>query len=229
MHIIFQVIIGVLIGELGSSLAHWIEDSYLPYCTDTPLLRKVAKENEMHHYYPRAVIRTPWYKSIYETVAIASSILLIAFLINRKGFMRMKWLWLVAATWAVLSCLTHKYSHYRDCELCIPYRILQDIGLLSNHQHHAVHHNTSNCRYAPSFPALNVVLDWLTVFRMLECIVEGLTGVEPDRKMGYNDYKKTEIHTMTEGSFCPRVITGQELDILESNLAVLYQCPTGMV
>lgn len=224
MHIFLQIFIGVCIGELSGAFFHWLEDTYLPYCTKIPILDYVAKHNELHHYYPRSVLAYPWYTTLAYTGALAVFCVTIVFLIHPKHFRKHWVMWLSAVLWASITGLTHKWSHYRDCELSPFYLTLVKLNILSGHDHHAVHHQTSDCRYAPSFPIFNYILDFLGIFKLLELVIP----IQPSRKPGYNDYLdiSTDLHKELEkDKVCPRVISLNETDMLFNKLESYYKCP----
>ena len=56
-----QIILGIFVADLAAGFSHWIEDSYLNYCTSIPFLSVIAKENEMHHYFPRAMLHESYF------------------------------------------------------------------------------------------------------------------------------------------------------------------------
>lgn len=221
-----QFILGILIGEIVGAIGHWIEDTYISYCSKNVLLKYIAHANELHHYYPRAVLLTPWYITIADTSVIALVVMVFVWILFPNHMKRYSIFWFTVTLWGILTAITHKWSHYRDCELPQWYKILQKCKLITDHDHHAVHHQKSTCRYAPSFPWMNYILDKICLFRALEFIIFTIFNVKPQPKLGYRDYSDiyTNIHFNTETNSCPRVINQKEKDILNSNLANFYVC-----
>jgi hypothetical protein len=82
----------------------------------------------------------------------------------------------------ILGCVVNvifKWSHMRTCELHPIIIFLQRIGVLVSHEHHTVHHMTSNCRYCVIIPYLNIMLDAIYFWQGLEWMIYGITGIQP--------------------------------------------------
>jgi ubiquitin-conjugating enzyme E2 variant len=60
MNIFLQFIIGLFIADFLSGFFHWFEDNYFDYNNSLPILSKIAKDNELHHYYPRGITHEPY-------------------------------------------------------------------------------------------------------------------------------------------------------------------------
>ena len=226
MHVILEIIFGVLIAELAAAVFHWVEDTYISYCSTNPIFKYIAKNNELHHYYPRAILAYPWYLTVSDTFVLAIAVTFIVWLLNANAISKYPIFWLSAIIWGTLTAMTHKLSHCRYCEVPTWYANLQKCNILSGHEHHGKHHENSDNRYAVSFPIINTILDTLDVFRFLEKCIYALTGVSPQRKPGYQEYPslRTEIHYETENTSCPRVITQDERDKLSDALNEMYRC-----
>ena len=55
-NIALQLFLGLIIADFISGILHWVEDNYIDYCTDLPIFKDIARDNEMHHYFPRSII-----------------------------------------------------------------------------------------------------------------------------------------------------------------------------
>ena len=55
INIIIELFLGLIIADILTGLFHWFEDSYFDYCLNIPILSEIAKDNILHHYYPRAI------------------------------------------------------------------------------------------------------------------------------------------------------------------------------
>ena len=55
MNIYIQIILGFILADFVAGIFHWYEDTY--FCINIPLLRNIAKNNELHHYFPRSIIQ----------------------------------------------------------------------------------------------------------------------------------------------------------------------------
>ena len=85
MNIILQIIIGFLIADLLAGIFHWFEDTYLDYCIDVPILSDIAKDNELHHYFPRTILSYSYLENMYVTFPLTIVFLLILYLLNKSS------------------------------------------------------------------------------------------------------------------------------------------------
>jgi hypothetical protein len=56
MNPFLQIIIGYLLADLFTGFFHWLEDTYLDYDCEIPILKDLAKHNEIHHFFPRTIV-----------------------------------------------------------------------------------------------------------------------------------------------------------------------------
>ena len=84
LNIILQIIIGFLLADIFTGIFHWIEDTYLDYCINTPFLNTIARDNELHHYFPRGIISYSYYENMEITFPIVVILLILLFIMNKK-------------------------------------------------------------------------------------------------------------------------------------------------
>ena len=65
-NIILQIILGYILADIFTGSFHWFEDTYLDYCINMKFFSTVSKENELHHYFPRAMLALSNFESIKE-------------------------------------------------------------------------------------------------------------------------------------------------------------------
>jgi len=82
-NIILQIIIGFFLADFLSGLFHWIEDTYLDYCINIPILKDISKGNEMHHYFPRAILAYSYVEHVINSSILAFIVIFVIFLINK--------------------------------------------------------------------------------------------------------------------------------------------------
>lgn len=216
---------GIFVADLAAGFSHWIEDSYLNYCTSIPFLSVIAKENEMHHYFPRAMLHESYFQNIKTTIIIMIILFCFLYLIIPSQFTKYPVFFITFFVFACIGNLFHRFTHHRECESHYIILQLQKLGIICSHEHHRVHHATRpDGRYCVIFPINNYILDNIYFWRILEVIV-GMFGLKPDRKSVYKDYES--IHNyMHEDSKkkCPKHPTVKDVDILSKKLENFMKC-----
>lgn len=215
-----QVLAGLFLADLSAAVVHWFEDTYLPYDPSPTLLGWISRDNELHHYYPRQLVHSPWYVICQITIPIAIAIISLIYLANPTHFINHSVLYI---TWGVFGGLAnqfHKWSHMRRKELPAPIHFLQRLNILCSHAHHACHHtHTPDRRYAVISPLTNVILDNLGIFPVLEYLISKTINQKGHRKMTYSQYHEHGLRTPIHDK---AIITPQETAILKSKLAEYY-------
>jgi ubiquitin-conjugating enzyme E2 variant len=228
MLVLLQVLAGALVADAASGLIHWFEDTYLPYCTTTPFLSTVARDNELHHYFPREITHFGDLQNTVITFPLALACVCMATWWWPRGVVKThRGFWLSFLVFASLANVFHKYAHLRDCEKPGAVRFLQEHGLAISSEEHRAHHLRPDHKYCTITPWVNPVLDGLGVFRFLEGAIGALTGVRPSPKKGYGDYAglQTALHRAGEiAASCPRRPTALDLEYLRGRLAAFYNC-----
>lgn len=172
--IIAQLLVGWLLADFLSGLAHWIEDRLL--WVGMPLLsRPIVEPNRLHHRDPLAFLNasvlsrnsTTWAA----VVAIALPWLFLA------GF---SWIWVGALAGGLAVTEVHVRTH-RGTIRASWYRALQEIGVVQSAPHHWGHHaGAMDSRYCILTNWLNPLLDRLRLWARLESCLDAI-GLTPNR------------------------------------------------
>ena len=225
MNIFIQILIGFLLADILTGIFHWFEDTYLDYCTNIPIVSDISKDNELHHYFPRAIVGYSYYENISLSLPLAIIIFGILFIFNKKNMYKYIYLYSALFIFSVTSNIIHKFSHMRDCENNYVVRELQKIGIFCSHNQHKIHHQLSTEKYCVISGYTNYILDNIYFWRFLETIIFLATGIKPSRKLGYDGYK--EIHNyMHENNKleCPDKPTKNDIHILKRKLELFKKC-----
>jgi len=224
MNNFLQIIIGYILADLVTGIFHWVEDSYLDYCIDVPIISDIAKDNELHHYFPRTILSYSYLENMYVTFPLTIIFLLILYLLNKSLF---KYVYLIAsfAFFSITSNLIHRLSHMRECENLRVITFLQNLGILSSHKTHQVHHLESKSKYCPISEYNNYILDYIQFWRALEHIIFIVTGIQPNKKHGYNEYREIQNHMHENAKLdCPDKPTKEDIIELKSILKRYKNC-----
>jgi len=224
-NVLLQIIFGFLLADLEGGLFHWFEDTYLDYCIDIPILSNIAKDNEMHHYFPRGIIAYSDIESMIYTFPLCIFIFVFLWIFFNK-FVRHNYIFVLSFLFFTLIMnILHKYSHMRDCEKNVIIRTLQRYKILCSHEYHRLHHNNVSEKYCVLTEFNNYYLDTFYIWRIFEYLIIIFTGVHPSRKPKYEDYYKihTDIHEKSKLE-CPDKPTKQIMDDLFKKLAEYKNC-----
>ena len=225
MSILIETILGFLLADIVTGGFHWFEDSYLEYCSDIPILNTIAQDNELHHYFPRSMIAYSDIDNITVSLPITLGILGLFYLFNKKFFYTYKVFIVSFAFFCIISNIIHKFSHMRDCEKSSFLLFLQSLGILSSHNHHKIHHQTIDQKYCVISEYNNYILDSIGFWRFIEYVIFGLTGVKPNRKLAYDDYKKIQNYMHENNKLtCPDIPTLEDVDELKRRLREFKHC-----
>ena len=226
MNFILQIILAFLLADFITGIFHWFEDTYLDYCIDIPFISDIAKDNDMHHYFPRSIVAYSYWENTYVNLILAVILLLIIYAINKNFFINNIYFILLVAFFCVISNICHKFSHMRDCENSQFVIFLQKTGILASHKFHSVHHQTSLTRYCPVSVYNNYILDFIYFWRILEYIIFLLTGITPSRNE-YDKYKAIHNHMHENTKLeCPKKPTKEDIDELKLILKKYRTCNT---
>jgi len=224
LSMIIQIIFGFILADIIAGIFHWFEDTYLAFNTELPFFDEIAKDNELHHYFPRSLVYYSNWDNVTYTLPV--SLIFIGILIL-VGAPILKYIWFFSSFcfFFITSNIIHKYSHMRECELSPFIRVLQKLNLLCSHEQHAVHHTTENDgKYCVISGFMNTVLDNLHFWRALECLIYIITGKLPNRKPGYDDYRNIHlpIHLETKMD-CPPVPSEKNMRELKQKLSDYFR------
>lgn len=220
MHWLLQLILAFLVADFLSGIVHWFQDNYLDYCVDIPFLSVIAKENEMHHYYPRTMLLYPFWETIWHSCyVVIVGVAVFYFTLPPRAWKTYAVFLYTLIFVSIFSNLMHKYSHMRPCETNVLIRFCQAVGLLQSHEYHSVHHKTSDRRFCVISQYVNPFLDALHFWSGVEYCIFLLTGKRPNRKPTYDEYSSihTELHAEAKQD-CPRVINTRQFHMLEKKL-----------
>ena len=223
--IILQIILGIFAADLVSGAAHWAEDTYLTYCTTIPFLSEIGKDNELHHYFPRAMLQDSYFDNIRSTIILMIILFIILYLIIPKQFKKYPVFFITFFIFGCVANLFHRFTHQRECETHYIILKLQKMGIICSHEEHRHHHTIqADGKYCVILPISNYILDNIYFWRILETIIS-IFGLKPDRKSVYKDYES--IHNyMHEDSKkkCPKRPTKTDINILSKNLENYIKC-----
>jgi hypothetical protein len=193
-----------------------------------PVLGFIAKDNELHHYFPRTIVSVPYIYSCTVTLPLALMTILTIYLFSPKFFKDNKYFIGVVVVLGTLSNILHKFNHMRSCECPTVIRALYKMGVLVGDVHHKSHHEDPTTKYGVVLPVTNYALDSIGFWRMLEALIHAFTGLEPSHKLAYTPYVeavgKTQNH-IGANLACPPVASKGELNMLREKLSAHYACP----
>jgi ubiquitin-conjugating enzyme E2 variant len=194
---IVDFVSGFFVADFMSGVIHWVEDTYFnDYFTTIPIVKDITRDNEFHHYFPRGMLAYRYVDHLTVLVPFVSSAYLIWYYFFPTSFYTYPVFYASCYFFSISANITHRLSHMKECELSYPINFLQQIGLLSSHDHHAFHHKLSNVRYCGISSYTNYLLDYIQFWRILEFIVFNITGIPPIPKSVYSDYESiyTDLH-----------------------------------
>ncbi|MEM1379961.1 MAG: fatty acid desaturase CarF family protein [Pseudomonadota bacterium] len=172
--VVAQVLLGIVLADVISGVVHWFEDTYGD--PKWPIIGKALIEpNIVHHDDPLKFTKAGFWKrnrGVFAVLAVVAG-----------GFALAGWLNVVSVTALVVGAMageTHRWAHLKPGEVPRVVRWLQEVKVLQTAQHHWAHHRRGfNTHYCTITNAVNPTLDGLRVFRVIEGLVEGLTGIKP--------------------------------------------------
>ena len=215
IRIIIHLIIGFLLADFLTGIFHWFEDTYLDYCLSFPIFGDIAKDNEMHHYFPRSILAYSYLENIYITFAGTLAILILLYSFNKSILYKYKYIIGSFSFFSINSNFIHRLSHMRECENNVIIKSLQKYGLLCSHQHHKMHHTQIHEKYCVITEYSNFVLDNIHFWRGFEYIIYCITGIQPIRKKTPDNYEsQTYLHKNAKLQ-CPDTPTREDVEYLK--------------
>jgi hypothetical protein len=225
--ILFEILVAYLAADLLTATAHWFEDNYIDYCTKNVLLRGIAVDNELHHYFPRTIVGYSYYENIYYGLIFSLIAIIIMCLLLGINFIFEHSLFIVVFfIFVSIANLLHRFSHERDCEKNNFVIFLQKIGILCSSEHHKVHHSSSNGeKYGILNNYTNYIYDSINLWGGLESIIYTITGIKANRKKSYSEYKDIQCYLHENAlNECPDTPTKDDIEFLKKKLDQLYNC-----
>jgi len=224
--ILLQIFIGYLLADFICGILHWFEDTYIEYCIDIPILRDIARDNEMHHYFPRSIISYGYLEHMSYSLPIAILSLIILYLIDKSIFVNYPYFIVSFFIFSAASNIFHRFSHMRDCENNGLVRSLQKCGILCSHEYHSIHHKTSREKYCPISVYNNYILDAILFWKGLEYVILFTTGIKPTQKLQHEAYKPIHNHMHENAKLeCPDKPTKKDVEELHAKLERFVECP----
>ena len=221
--LIKQIIFGIIIVDLLVGFFHWIEDTYFCYSSSNSIIREIAQDNDLHHYYPRSILSYSYFENCTVTIPLVIIILLLLYTINKTFFMKYKYSMLVILIFGSISNIFHKFLHMRRCEKSDFLNFLQDNYIIANSEQHKDHHINSTDNYCVILYFNNVLLKKIYFWYYLEKILYILFGIKRLNPKNYDKYTQIQnkFHKLLE-SDCPKVLTKNEINILKKELNKMY-------
>ena len=56
--------------DILAGFGHWFEDTYIDYCCTFPGLSEIGKDNELHHYFPRAMLQKSYFENVKDNIIV---------------------------------------------------------------------------------------------------------------------------------------------------------------
>jgi len=212
---VIQFIIGYFIADFLVAWFHWLEDTYFDFNSSNLIIRNIALDNSMHHFYPRSIVTFDFFDNIKITLVVTFTILCIIYLLNKKIVLKYYILFITIFIVTTLSNYLHKLTHQRDCENNAFVRFLQSYGLIMSHNEHSYHHSVdSSVKFGVINNYTNYIYDGIGIWRILEKIIELLFGIRPCHKPVAKDFYEYYDDTLLDlvKSECPRSLTKTEVN-----------------
>jgi len=223
--IILQIIIGFLVADIITGGFHWFEDSYLDYCTDIPILSEIAKDNELHHYFPRSIIAYSYADHIIITLPLTLLVILFMILINRS-VLKYPFFLFSFGVFSIFSNIFHRFSHMRECENHPIIHFLQKYGILCSHKEHSLHNKLVSGKYCVISEYNNYILDTLYFWKFLEYIIFLIFNIKPYQNKQYDDYYNIQNRMNFNSRLeCPDTPTMKDIDEIKDKLRRFINCP----
>lgn len=226
MGFVIMIILGIIFADFSTILFHWFEDTYLSYCLSLPILSQIARENEMHHYLPFLTVSSLYFESIDLQLIVLMIVLIILLVFFWNHFVDKYIFYITAMLFSILITLNHTIMHEKDCRKHVLIKwIYKHLSfLIVNTETHRKHHINPTSNYGVFIQPLNVFLDSINFFRILEFIILLTIGIKAKHKTPYYEYEHTDIHKHINSSICPDRLTKVEIQKMYSNLDDLFKC-----
>lgn len=185
MIFILKILVAWLLADLLTGIFHWFEDQYLDGNCRFKFVNSLARENELHHAKPTAMLTSPAWLNMRDAVVVCWPAALI--------------LWLLGAPWIVwlvlffagFGNLIHRFAHTPKRQLPRWIRGCQEFGLFISPDHHDDHHRAMDRlvpkkdawkAYCPMTDWVNPVLDRIRFWGILESLLARV-GIKPIKSL----------------------------------------------
>lgn len=165
-----KILAAWMLADFLSGVVHWWEDRYLK-TTREGILGRIARDNELHHQRPRAMLANPVWDNMEQSAVLAWAVALIALPFSP--------LLALAFFFLGFGNAAHRYTHEMPRKIPPPIRALQRVGLFSSARTHHRHHydkgqvtqkNLAHTNFCVMSDWLNPVLDRLGFWRQMNRI-----------------------------------------------------------
>lgn len=219
--LVLQIIFSIVLADIIATIVHWFEDTYIHFCTRNKLLRDIADDNELHHYYPHYITSISYFDNCHATLILITILYILLLTFFYKHLKKYIAFWIVLGLTFIFIVCNHRLVHERDCNKNEFIKFIHDFLIVGSNIHNK-HHEQPSTQYSVLLQPINVLFDELHIFRILENIIFTLTGIKPRHKNEYKDYPKTEFHKQVEMSHCPNKIKKEEAELLLQNVTHFY-------
>jgi hypothetical protein len=227
-----QFIIGLLLGDFITAFFHWFGDNYLePTKIKNRFLKKIAFDNEMHHYIPRTILSVSYFDNIKKSLSLSLIVLILLSFFFREFLNKNLILIFTCLSITSLSNLIHRFSHLRNEELNIFIKFLQNTGIFINHEEHKIHHNfNTKIKYSGINKYTNYLYDNLGIWKIFERIIYIIFKIKPTTKRKVVDYSHLYDYKLKKYSKdkIPKILNKEELiyyrNKLKKYLEKKYDC-----
>lgn len=163
-----SVATGLLVADFLTAAAHWLEDTYLPYTERPGLLGDIARDNDMHHFVPFAIVSGSWWETCKISVWLVA-VLLAVVVLAAPGWASCHRAFLITTAAAMgVANLAHRFQHERDCTRPWVVTMMHRSRLMCSREQHASHHREPSQKYGVLLGFTNYVYDSLGVWAALE-------------------------------------------------------------
>jgi hypothetical protein len=169
-----NLILAWFFADFITGLVHWFEDRYLD-ASHYKIIDEIAKDNELHHEKPTAMLLSGWWDNIKLSASVALPVALVMLILGFPHFVYM------GVALSSLGNLIHRWSHMPASQLPGWITFMQYTGLFISRKEHDAHHR-SMLKLIPKHEAgykfctmtnyLNPVLDYFKFWNFLEYVLE---------------------------------------------------------
>lgn len=169
---IFEILKAYIIADFLMGLYHWIKDTY--FTPLTPIIGKIFIWNSrLHHIKPLYVTTfSDW--NIFINSALWTSIWIIPLILYYGPTIFILTLFFIIS----INDIIHKYAHLQSQPYLI--KILQKFKIIQSCDEHHIHHLFPYImNYCPISPYLNIILENINFWRILENIILYFFKIKP--------------------------------------------------
>lgn len=171
------VILAWLLADFISGILHWSQDHYLNDDCKYKFLKRVSRDNTLHHKHPAYLTHlTPW-QNINTTVPLVLPIMFVLFLFGAPDII------LLTLFFSIFANIVHRWAHLPINKVPFLIRQIQRTGLFISSEHHSKHHynkyglikkENSTIRFCPMTNWLNPILDYFNFWSLMQNLLKML-------------------------------------------------------